>query len=141
MKFDAWFEQVSDCLMMAGAMPHDQQAAMLRLTLGPDVRELIKVLSEAEYEDPSSIVRFLRETARPDRDSERFILLKKALTWRQGTMDHTNYIVNYEKVLTRLCAVDLRVDEKISSFVLLQGLASQTQWDIILSQANYWTLI
>ena len=135
-KFDAWLEQVTDCLMMAGEMPHDQQAAMLRLTLGPSVRELIMILSERDRNNPNTIIGFLRETARPNRDSERFQLLKKALTWRQGAADHSAYIVNYEKVLTRLSAVDLRLDEQISSFVLLQGLTSPNQRDIILSQST-----
>ena len=135
-KFDAWFEQVSDCLAMAGNMPREQQATMLRMTLGQSVRDLIKILPPERRNDPELLVAFLRETARPNRDAERFSLLRKALGWKQGAAMHADYITSYEKVLTRLRAMDLRLDDEVCAYVLLQGLTSQTQRDIILSQGT-----
>ena len=59
-----------------------------------------------ERDDPEMLIAFLRETARPNRDAERFRLLRQALNWKQGSAAHADYITSYEKVLTRLRAMD-----------------------------------
>ena len=68
-QFDAWFEQITDCMEMAGNMPREQRAAMLRMTMGPSVRDLIKILPPDQRSDPEILIAFLRETARPNRDA------------------------------------------------------------------------
>jgi hypothetical protein len=133
-KFDAWFDNVRDCLSLAGNATLAQQATMIRLTVDEPIRELLKNLTDAQRDDPDALFAFLRRAAHPNRDADRFQVMKKILGWTQGGKDHASYIFGHERYINKATAGGLNVDLNLRAFLLLQGLSQNGQRDIILSQ-------
>ena len=135
-KFETWLRAVKRALTMAKGASKEEFATLLTCTLDDSISDILDTAPAGTILDPDLIVGYLRAAAIPNVDSEKHRLLQRLVIWKQGTHRHNDYVMSFEKLLQRLQISGIRLDESIASFMLLHGLSSSAQRDLILSNAE-----
>ena len=134
-KFETWVRSVRCAFQLVRGASRADFACLLSMTIKSDVLDILDTAPDGTQEDPDEIVRYLRKAARPNEDSEKHRLLQRLLAWKQGSRSHADYVHAFEKLLTKMKINGMKLPESVAAFILLYGLTSSSQRDIILSQA------
>jgi len=136
-KYEAWFRSVKDALsLVEQSATRKELATLVRLSIADSLRDTLDTAPQQVQDDPDLIADWMRQTALPNRDLESQRLLRRFMTWKQGGYSHADYVLGFERIMTRLKTLNLPVAEAFAGFVLCEGLSNPSQRDMVKSQTN-----